>query len=105
MTPPTEHDPSVDVQTAEMFDRLHDLDYACGPEANKHDRATPLIAGCIVEGVNTKSAIIGVMKHLGFRNDHIAKWLDMHTGSDPMRHWWQRDDAGIYQLLTETTAQ
>ena len=99
-----ETEPSVDVQTAEMFDRLRELDYACGPDANKHDRATALIAACIAEGVNTKSRIIGVLATLGFNRGHIAKWLGMHTGSNPVRHWWKRDEAETYHLLTDTAA-
>ena len=96
---------TVDVQTAQMFDRLRELDYACGPDANKHDRATALIGGCIAEGINTKSAIIGVLKHLGFDRGHIAKWLDMHTGKNPVRHWWRRDESGVYTLHDDPELQ
>ncbi len=104
MTPSTEPQRSVGAQTDEMFDRLRELDYACGPDADKHDRATALIAACIAEEVNTKSAIIGVLKGLGFAPGHIAKWLDLHTGNNPDRHWWHCDEAGIYHLLPETPA-
>lgn len=81
-----------------IFRRLQDLDRSCGPDANKHDRATVLIIGCIREGWNTRPQIVGILRKLGFEHGHVAKWLNMHTGNDPARHWWRRDESGVYTL-------
>lgn len=79
-----------------FFQGLRELDQACRPNGNKHDRVTALICACIDEGIDTGPRVVGAIKRLGFNAQHVGKLLHDHTGSDPARHHWQRTEAGRY---------
>lgn len=86
-------------EIATLFENLRALDAAAGPTVNNHDRLIILIQACIADDVRTLGAIIGVLRRLGFDYSHIAVTLKQGNGSDPVRHWWQCDEAGNYRNL------
>lgn len=82
--------------SAQLFGELQALERSCG-DANKHEKVTVLILACIERGINTKSAIIGVITHLGFNNRHVAIVLDEGAGPNPERHHWRFHSSGLYE--------
>jgi len=78
-----------------LFVRLKALIRSCG-DANKHDIVGVLIHACLDEGINTRSQIIGVIKHLGYNSRHVAIVLEKGAGPNPERYFWYCDACGRY---------
>lgn len=86
---PRPNDPLIDGLRALMGD--------CG--SNKHDRAIVVIIALIGQGIDASERMMPILHRLGFNAQHIGIVLSRHTGDDPARHYWHRDDAGVYALL------
>lgn len=84
-------------QDDSLLESLRSLDAACGEGTSKHDRAVVLIHACIDSGCNTKEGIFGMLQRMGWNMRHAGIILAKSTGSNPSRHYWQRDEAGIYR--------
>jgi len=78
---------------------LRKLALACGPDSNQHDKAIVLINACIEAGINTGKLIVGTLVCVGFNPRHIGKLLKDFRGTDLSRHYWQRDQEGVYSVL------
>ena len=78
-------------------DDLRKLLEECAP--NKHERAIVAISALIGQGIDTSERIMPILHRLGFKAQHAGIVLSGHTGVDPVRHYWRRDDAGTYALL------
>jgi hypothetical protein len=92
-TRPTFSDDELDA----LYDRLGQLIEQCGN--NKNDRAVAAIGACILEGIDTKPHILGVLKR-HFTTSHLSIMLD--GGNKSMRHDipWRLDKAtGRYILI------
>lgn len=83
----------------EFIEALQVINDACGPEANKHDRAIVLISFCIDNGIDTIGHIINVLKRFGFHQGHIGSLLKDLSGHNAEVYWWSRDSAGRYRNL------
>ena len=81
-----------------LFERLQRLVTDSGTDRNH--QAIVAITVCIGERVDTLKAICEVMARLGFKTSHVAAILKTSTGSDPARHYWSKNEAGHYHLLT-----
>ena len=80
-----------------LLEGLRALDQACGPDISKHDRVIVLIQACIEGGFDTKERILGALQRMDCHKTHAQIILSKSTGSNPSRHRWQRDEAGIYR--------
>lgn len=78
-----------------LYQGLRDLIARCGPNATKHEHAIVSISACLLHGINTKSQLIGVLRHIGLKPGHIAQTLKRGTGPSPTAHHWQCID-GVY---------
>jgi len=76
---------------------VRDVESESGP--NRNDRLVTLIIVCIDNGVDTMSNLIGMLRLLDYNPRHIAKIIRIWTGSNPDRHYWNRDSAGKYYLI------
>lgn len=101
MSQPTSVDDRSKADTNALFKRLRKLMENCGPDSSKHDLALVGISACIVESIDTRPRIIGVLRTLGLHPQHVAIILNDGTGNDPQRHRWQRDAEGRYSLHEE----
>ena len=81
--------------SARIFASLKSLADSCG-EASKHDIVTVLILGCLSEGINTRSGVIGMVTHLGYNNKHVAIMLKEGAGPHAEGYSWHRDALGRY---------
>jgi len=81
-----------------LFDGLRKLMSDVGP--NKHDQAIIVIMACIGQGIDTLPRLRGVMRSLGFDPRHVGIMLNGGTGTNPEMHRWQRDENGVYSLLS-----
>ena len=85
-------------QTDDLFvAELTGLLSECG--TNKHDLGTVGITACSDGGIVTRKAIIDTLASAGLNPKHVPIVLAKDTGSDPLRHRWQRDEAGVYRNL------
>ena len=85
-------------QTDELIaNELKSLLLECG--TNKRDHAIIGIIECINAGVVTRRAIVDTLSLAGLNPKHVHIVLKGGTGSDPARHRWQRDEAGVYRNL------
>lgn len=82
----------------EFYHDLRELLDACAG-TSRHDQAKVGISYCIDQGLDTGPRIIGALRWVGFKPRHIGAILHANSGSDPARHYWQRDDAGHYRNL------
>jgi len=89
---------------AALIDGLRGLIADCGPSSNKHDLATVLISACIDHGRDTRPQIVGALRALEFKPQHVAIILEKASGGNPERHLWQRDGQGKYTLLDQNGA-
>ena len=81
----------------ELLSGLRQLEQACGSSVGKHDRAIVLIHACLDQGINTRGAIMAVLRHLGFVRGHIAIVLEANTGINPNGSHWKRTESGVYE--------
>lgn len=77
------------------FERLKRLLSNYGSHSNKHEDAALIIQACIVEGIDTRPAIIAIMERLGFNRKHVAIMLEPRSFYS---HHWRRSAEGIYSL-------
>lgn len=89
---------TVTSNDAAMFRRLRNLTCELDAVSNANDRATVMIAACIEEGMNEAPRIFGAMERLGFNRRHAAIILNERHGDDTSRHWWSRDESGLYAV-------
>ena len=76
-----------------FFERVQSLIDQCG--TNKNDRAILAISACILEGIDTKLHILGILKRLDFDTGHIVIMLAGRSYDVP----WVLDKAtGRYRL-------
>jgi len=76
------------------FEGLRQLLGACGPDTNRHDRLTVLIAACIDAGFDTESGIIVAARAHGFKAGHAAILLREGIGIH-----WRSDGGGRYRNI------
>lgn len=93
--------PKTRLSAPKVEDRLGDirdmLD-GCGP--NRNDHAIVAIIALITNGVDTGPQIVAALEELGFNKQHAGLTLRKGTGDQPDRHWWSKDEAGRYTLLS-----
>ncbi len=89
----TDHQTRLDLDA--LYRDLDDLLASC-EGLNRHDQAIACITFCVEEGITTGPQIIGILRHKGFNNRHIGKLLHDFSGSDPVQHFWWRDETGTY---------
>ncbi len=70
----------------------------CGPKANKNDKATAGITGCIVQGIDEGKLILGTLRTLGFNTRHAGMLLRIQTGDNAQAYHWRRDAEGRYHV-------
>lgn len=99
MTTETLLRPKTSEEMAEIFEDIRQALRGLPKNANIHDRARLSIGICIENGIVTTGAIIGVLMKLDFSNRHAAAILTGSTGTDPVRHFWTRDENGQYRNL------
>ena len=87
-------------QLIDFFARVWTLLEACG--SDKNGRAIAAISACIIEGINTRSRIVGVLTKLGFNSRHANIMLNGGTKSVRYEVPWRLDrETGRYHLLVE----
>jgi hypothetical protein len=78
--------------------RLRRLLDECG--SNQNHRVIAFITAAIGDGVNTRAEIFDLGTRLGLDPKHVVTILSKATGNSPDRHWWRRDEHGVYSLLS-----
>jgi hypothetical protein len=84
-----------------LYAQLRAADNACGPEANKNDRADALIVACLCEGLATAGQIIAVITGFGFDlgRGHIGARLTNGAGRSSKSSLWRKTGPNTYALF------
>ena len=78
----------------EFFRNLRELRRTCRRTMSSDDRLAVLIAACIDFGFNTKRQVIGVLRRLDFKDNHIIRVLGVYAGTQ----WRQAEDGSYISL-------
>lgn len=74
----------------DVLSRLRELQASLTDSDNKHGQAVTLIRACLIEGINTGSAIIATLTELGYDAKHAGIMLNKHCGNDPKAYHWAK---------------
>lgn len=96
--------PKTDEELAAIFNDIREALRRFPANANRNDRARLCIGICIANGIDTMRPIIGMLMKLGFGNRHAGAILMGSTGTDPVLHFWTRDEQGRYSNLDKPSS-
>lgn len=88
----------------EMFARLRELKSKL-EKLPQDMQVITLIAACIKEAIHKGTRITGIVAHLGYDRRYVGMQLNGGKGTDPTRHYWEKDEKGEYQLLEDSSLQ
>lgn len=87
----------------EDWDKYHEgldeITLACGPNANQHELVAVLVSATIDTGIVSGADIVSILSARGHNAQHVGIILRHHTGNNPQRHRWNRNEQGEYRTI------